>query len=349
MLRASQPRRAPCFCLSGQSRDAQVRELEQLTLAMRQYLPGGQAITAIRPLTTGFSNETYIIDGLDLILRLPPAAGAMLEGHDVIAQARIYQELGAVAGAFPVPHIVAICPDTAVIGVPFFVMERVVGESIDDIVMTPWFVDGTDALRNRVCRAWISAFASLSNLAPLTTPGPVMAPEDDARIWREFARTANCQRLVDLFDRLLAAPAPISGPPAVIHGDPKLSNLMWQDEHITAMLDWEMALNGEPLANLGYMLFFFASEFHVASRAQKLPGMLTRNEVIALWEDVSGRSADGVFWHEIAQAGKLGAIIAEGVNMAETGRSQDPRLEIFKQNLGYFLGVMQAMLDSCGL
>ena len=103
--------------------------------------------------------------------------------------------------------------------------------------------------------------------------------------------SAECPELVALFDRLLAAPAPLSGPPALIHGDPKLSNLMWQDQRITAMLDWEMALNGEPLANLGYMLFFFASEYHAATRAQKLPGMLARDEVIALWEQVSGRSA----------------------------------------------------------
>ena len=34
---------------------------------------------------------------------------------------------------------------------------------------------------------------------------------------------------------------------------------MWQDGEITAMLDWEMALNGEPLADLGYMLYSFES------------------------------------------------------------------------------------------
>jgi aminoglycoside phosphotransferase (APT) family kinase protein len=326
-----------------------MRNLDYLASALRQYLPGGDGITAIRPLTTGFSNETYLIEGLDLILRLPPAAGAMLEGHDVIGQGRIYQELAKAAGAPPVPSIVAICHDPAIIGVPFFVMERIVGEPIDDMKMTPWFVDGSDALRNQVCRDWISAFAALSNLEALPVLGPIVTPEDDARMWRLFARTADCPALVALFDRLLTAPAPLSGPPAIVHGDPKLSNLMWLDERITAMLDWEMALNGEPLANLGYMLFFFASEHHAASRAQKLPGMLTRDEVIALWEDVSGRPAQGIVWHEIAQAGKTAAIIAEGVNMANTGRSDDPRLEIFKQNIGYYLGAMEAMLGDAGL
>lgn len=325
-----------------------MRDLDQLASALRAYLPGGDGISAIAPLTTGFSNETYLIEGLDLILRLPPAGGAMLDGHDVIAQARIYAELGKTPGAPPVPRIIALCEDTAILGVPFFVMEKVAGESIDDIHMRPWFIEGDDALRASICRQWISAFAALSNLAPLGTLGPVVSPQDDARMWQSFARAADCPTLVALFDRLLARPAPLSGPPAIIHGDTKLSNIMWANGQISAVLDWEMTLNGEPLANLGYMLYSFKSEYHDATRAQKLGGMLSRDEVIALWEQVSGRSAQGVFWHEIAQIGKIGAIIAEGANMYNTGRSTDPKLVYFKQNLDYYLGVMAAMLDGGG-
>lgn len=325
-----------------------MRDLIQLTQVLRGVLPGGEGITALSPLTTGFSNETYIIEGLDLVLRLPPSGGAMLEGHDVIAQARIYAELGGLAGAPPVPRIVMSCADTAVLGVPFFVMERVEGESIDDLKMCPWFIDGTDAFRNQICRSWVSAFAGLAKLRPLDALGPVVTPEDDARMWREFAMTADCPTLVALFDRLLAVPAPRSGPPAIIHGDTKLSNLMWKDGRVTAVLDWEMALNGEPLANLGYMLYSFESVYHIATRAQKLPGMLSRDQVIALWSEVSGRSAAGVVWHEIAQIGKIAAIIAEGTNMYNTGRSNDPKLAYFKHNLSYYLGVMEAMLGGGG-
>lgn len=323
-----------------------MRNLDQITEALRRLLPDGGSITAIRPLTTGFSNDTYIIEGPDLILRLPPAAGAMLNGHDVIAQAQIYQTLQAVAKAPPVPRIVKICSDQSGIGEPFFVMERIAGEPIDDIELISWYVDGPSGLRRQIGVDWISAFAALSTLEPIARLGPAVTPEDNALVWREFARAANAQTLAGLFDRLLTAQAPRSGPPSIVHGDPKLSNLMWHDERITAMLDWEMALNGEPLADLGYMLFPFQNEYHGATRASKLTGMLSRDDVIALWSQVSGRSADGVFWHEIAQIGKIAAIIAKGVNLFDTGRSRDPRLALFKQNFGYFLGVMQAMLES---
>jgi aminoglycoside phosphotransferase (APT) family kinase protein len=328
--------------------DAPMRDLEAIAGALRSLLPDGDSITGVSPLTTGFSNETYRIDGPDLILRLPPSAGAMLDDHGVVAQARIYAELGETPGAPPVPGVVAICENAPGLGEPLFVMERVPGESIDDIEMRPWFVEGTDAFRAQICRSWVTAFAGLARLRPLQVLGPVITPDDDARMWREFARQADSPALVASFDRLLAVPAPRSGEPAVVHGDTKLSNLMWRDGEVSSVLDWEMALNGEPLADLGYMLYSFASDHHAATRAQKLPGMLSRDEVIALWCEVSGRSAEGLFWHEIAQIGKIGAIIAEGTNMYVTGRSSDPKLAYFKQNLDYYLGVMATMLDAGG-
>ncbi len=322
------------------------QDLENMRQALSGYLTDGERITAIKPLTTGFSNETYLVEGLDLILRLPPSAGAMLDGHDVIAQAKIYQALGETAAAPTVPGIVAYCDDTSVLGAPFFLMQRVTGEAVNDVDLQPWFVDADDHFRSSLSRQWITAFASLATLEPLAILGDAISPEADARRWQDFARNADCPRLVACYDRLLEIPALSSGAPAVVHGDTKLSNLMWQDGQITAVLDWEMALNGDPLADLGYILYAFESPYHKAARAQILPGMLTRDQVIALWSEVSGRPADGLFWHEISQITKISAIIAEGANMYVTGRSQDPKLVIFKQSLDYYLGVAEAMLGS---
>ncbi len=324
------------------------RDSAALLEALRRVLPDGGRITGIVPLTTGFSNDTYLIEGCDLILRLPPLAGAMLDGHDVIAQARIYQQLGALADGPPVPGIAVLCEEATVLGAPFYAMERVPGEAIHDTSLQPWFTEATDAFRADICHQWASAFAGLALIAPLAVLGAPVTPEDDARRWQAFAKAADCPALVGHFDRLLAVPAPRSGPPALVHGDTKLSNLMWQDGRISAMLDWEMALNGEPLADLGYMLYGFESAYHGATTPQRQPGMLKRDAVIALWSQVSGRPAEGVFWHEIAQIGKIGAIIAEGTNMYVTGRSSDPKLLYFKNNLDYYLGVMKAMLDGGG-
>lgn len=325
-----------------------MRDLVGDSERLRAVLPDGARISGIEPLTTGFSNETYRIQGLDLILRLPPSAGAMLDGHDVIAQAKIYRELGEAPGAPPVPGIVHIGEDASVLGVPFFVMECVAGESIHDTQLQEWFTGASDASRADICRQWIATFASLARMQPLAVLGPPVSPEDDARKWQRFAANAACSELVSLFDRLLERPAPRTGAPAIVHGDTKLSNLMWSDGKVSAMLDWEMALNGEPLADLGYLLYGFESDYHGPTTPMKQPGMLGRADMIALWEEHSGRSAQGVEWHEIAQIGKVNAIIAEGTAMYVSGRSQDPKLAYFQKNLDYYLGVMRAMLDGGG-
>lgn len=324
------------------------RDLDQIATALTSILPDGGRVSGVFPLTTGFSNDTYLINGPDLILRLPPAAGAMLDGHDVIAQAHIYAALGRTPGAPPVPAIIHIEESAELLGAPFFVMARVPGESVNDINMQPWFTEASNDVRTRMSTDWVSAFASLANLAPLDVLGAPVSPEDDLRMWQRFADAANCPVLVDAIEQLLKTPAPLSGPPAVVHGDTKLSNLMWHDFSISAVLDWEMSLNGEPLADLGYMLYLFPSEYHDATRAPKLPGMIGREQAIAQWEKVSGRSAAGVFWHEVSQIAKICAIIAEGTNMYNTGRSSDPKLVYFKQNLDHYLSVMQAMLAGGG-
>ena len=188
------------------------RDIAAMLGALRGVLPGGERITTIAPLTTGFSNDTYRIEGLDLILRLPPSAGAMLDGHGVIAQARIYEALAAVPDGPPVPSIAFVCEDERPLGAPFFAMERVPGEAIHDTDLQPWFVGATDAERRDYNRQWVSAFASLARLGPLPYLGDPVTPEDDARMWQAFARAADCPELVALFDRLLATPAPRSGP-----------------------------------------------------------------------------------------------------------------------------------------
>ena len=94
----------------AESRDM-TRDLDAVRDTLARVLPQGDRITAVKPLTTGFSNETYFVEGCNMILRLPPSAGSMLDGHDVIAQARVYQALGETAGAPPVPKVALVCED----------------------------------------------------------------------------------------------------------------------------------------------------------------------------------------------------------------------------------------------
>lgn len=330
------------------------RDTEAITVALRGYLPGGGAIRAVTALTTGFSNETYRIatldgEGRDWILRMPPGGGAILEGHNVLAQARIYAALGEITGGPPVPGIVSICEDDSVIGAPFFVMECVAGAEVHDTQLPGWFTSPEDSFRRRLCECWLTEVAGFASLPPLPLLGVPVSPEQDARMWRTFADKAQCPPLVAAYDRLLSRPAPISGPPSIVHGDVKLSNFMWQDGELGAVLDWEMALNGEPLSDLGYLMIFFEGPFHRSATQLREPGMFARDEAIAMWERVTGRSSQGLIWHEMAQIAKILCTMAEGTNQWVTGRSTDPKFSYFQKNLDYYLGVLASMLDAEGL
>ncbi len=325
------------------------RDTNAIAATLRDHLPGGAAIRAVLPLTTGFSNETYRIEGADWILRMPPAGGAIVEGHDVLAQARLYAALGAIEGGPPVPGIVAICEDKNVIGAPFFVMECVAGAEVHDTQLPDWFTAPGDDFRRSLSERWIAQVSQFAALPPLPLLGDPASPEQDARAWRAFAEKADCPPLVAAYDRLLSRPAPISGPPSIVHGDVKLSNFMWHEGELSAVLDWEMAINGEPLSDLGYLMIFHEGPFHRASTQLKEPGMLTRDQVIAMWEQVSGRSSEGLIWHEMAQIAKILCTMAEGTRLWVTGSSTDPKFSYFQKNLDYYLGVLTAMLGSEGL
>ena len=323
------------------------RDLLQLSDALRGVLPDGDGITGLRAFSTGHSNETYLIEGLDQILRLPPSVAPLMpDSHDVIAQARIYESLSRTTGAPPVPEILFSCDDVSVLGDPFFVMARVQGEEINDYLPQSWFADATSAQREALCGKWMKTFCSLANLAELDVLGSLVTPEDEVRRWQNMAREADCAPLVASFDRLLTVPAPRSGAPSPAHGDPKLANLMWSNRELTAVLDWELAYNGEPLADLGYILAFFASDAREANKACGYGGMWQRDTIIAHWADMTGRDPAGVRWHEAAAIGKMAAIIAYGYNLYVSGKSDDARFLKWKEPIENNLSIMDVMLRS---
>lgn len=323
------------------------RDLLQLSDALRRVLPDGDGITGLRAFSTGHSNETYLIEGLDQILRLPPSVAPLMpDSHDVITQARIYESLSRTTGAPPVPEILFSCDDASVLGDPFFVMARVQGEEINDYLPQSWFADASPAQREALCGKWMKAFCSLANLAELDVLGSSVTPEDEVRRWQNMAREADCAPLVASFDRLLTVPAPRSGAPSPAHGDPKLANLMWSNRELTAVLDWELAYNGEPLADLGYILAFFASDAREANKACGYDGMWQRDTIIAHWADMTGRDPSGIRWHEAAAIGKMGAIIAYGYNLYVSGKSDDARFLKWKEPIENNLSIMDIMLRS---
>ena len=117
-----------------------------------------------------------------------------------------------------------------------------------------------------------------------------------------------------------ASTSPESGPATIVHGDYRLGNVMFAPgapARLNAIFDWELATIGDPLADVGYLVATWAQPGDpptrrprsAASRAQ--PGFPTRDELIARYEERSGRSMGDVRWYMTLALWKS-AIFLEG-------------------------------------
>lgn len=322
---------------------SQVLDGEALRDRLREILPGGSRITGLRRLGDGHSNDTYLLEGLDLIFRAPPLGPGLMPDYDIPGQFRVLRAVGETAGAPPVPGVSGLCTNPAVIGRPFFLMERRPGSSTD---WNPpkWLRDGPDALREKLSRCWIEAVAAVHGLPTDVVGGEPRTPGDEAQQWRDRARDAEAPaRLLTVLEDLVKYPPAPSGPATCIHGDVKFANLLWTpDGELSAMLDWEFSHVGEPLTDLGYLLGLWPAEQDEPGQMPyaRLGGWWDRKRFVAEWEAASGRSAVDVGRYELLGMAKIGTIFAMGIHLHRTGRSGDPRLARWDRSLEVWLDSM---------
>ncbi|MGE4324061.1 MAG: phosphotransferase family protein [Sphingobium sp.] len=323
------------------------RDPEYLKSVLRAHLVSGDKITGIRQLAAGHTNETYLVEGLNQILRMPPAGAPLLDSFDMWKQFQLYAVVKGLPGGPPVPRVTYYCDDLSVLGAPFFLMGAAPGEPFPEYECDPWLAEASPDFRGNISRQWVEAIGGLANQEPIEMLGPIRSPQEEMHIWRRYSVDAGNDALTTQIDRLLAMNPKRSGPPAVVHGDPKLGNTLWNDGKLSVLLDWEMSSNGEPLNDLGYMLYFFASESHpFYSPNCDLPGLWGREQIIAGWQAVTGRPVEGILWYEAMSAAKITAIMAYGHHLALTGQTDDQRMHNWEPYVLAGVEMTQIMTDA---
>jgi len=305
------------------------RDLDQMLAGLRGYLEGGAAITGIVPLSTGHSNETYRIEGLGRILRMPPSEEGLLPPYDMAAQHAVLSAVGALTDGPPVPAVYELCTDPAVIGDPFFVMQQLDGEAFE-YVTPEWLVESNADVPAHMCEQWIGAIVAVHRMPVQAMPAAPRSIKDEAEHWLAVAEDAEAPRaLVEVLRDLVQRPPAASGPPTAIHGDPKHGNCLWdRSGRLLALLDWEMAGVSDPMLDLGYIMQFYdQGENKLGSAGYELPGWWSRQQVIDRWEAATGRIARELNRFEALEVAKVGAIIALGYHLFVSGRARDPRFE----------------------
>jgi aminoglycoside phosphotransferase (APT) family kinase protein len=143
---------------------------------------------------------------------------------------------------------------------------------------------------------------------------------------------------VERVGRWLSGNLPESGPATVVHGDYRLGNTMMAPEppaRIVAIFDWEMATIGDPLADLGYMCTLWVDrddppggmfELSSVTRAEGFP---TRAELVARYEERSGRAMSDIRWYQTLALWKSIVFMEGNYRRAVSGATDDPFLRQF--------------------
>ncbi len=324
------------------------RDLVQMLAGLRGSIEGGERITRIVTLSAGHSNETYLLDGLDRILRLPPSEEGLLPPYDMARQHAILGAVAKHAPAVPVPRVHDLVTDAGVIGDPFFVMEKLPGEAFEYAV--PDWLAAAPEQADQLCNQWFSALTALHRMDPALYPQGGRTVTEEAQHWLDVSLGAEAPReLVAVLEDLVRRPLGTTGPATPVHGDPKHGNCMWQGGRLTAVLDWEMAQVAEPMLDLGYILMFHdQGEAALANAGFDLPAWWSRNQMIEAWEAGTGRKAVDAARYAVLGQAKVAAIIALGGHLFNTGRIKDPRFGAFAALVPSYTALLAARAERAG-
>jgi len=272
-----------------------------------------------RLIAGGRSNLTYeVSDGTrSWVVRRPPLGHVLATAHDMGREHRVITALRDTS--VPVPLTYALCTDPDVIGAPFYVMSDVDGvayRTADQIVVL-----GPTRIR-AIAERLIATLALLHTVPPAEVgladfgrPEGFLARQ--VRRWKKQLDASRSRPIagIDELYALLAANPPDGTPPAIVHGDYRLDNvLVGSDDKIAAVVDWEMATLGDPLTDVGLLIVYQTMErLGDGPMASAAPGYPAVPEVLAQYAAGSGRDLSDLGFY-IALASFKAAVILEGIH-----------------------------------
>lgn len=293
---------------------------------LREFLDaaglGAGPIEDPEPIGEGHSNVTYLLrrGGERLVLRRPPRGPLPPSAHDVLREARLLEVLGPLG--FPVPAVLASCEDPAVTGAPFYVMPFVEGRVLTSDLPREY----PPAAPARIGEELVDCLVDLHAI-DFERIGLAGLGRAEGYLERQLRRfqgllEANATRPLPELERVaawLADNVPASPAATLVHGDYRLGNVMFApaEPRVAAVLDWEMATIGDPLADVGYMTAMWAeaadppnpvADLSALTRSEGFP---TRAGLARRYAEETGLALDALPWYQVLATWKA-AIFLEG-------------------------------------
>jgi aminoglycoside phosphotransferase (APT) family kinase protein len=311
---------------------------------LRAHLHGAEEPLSVAQFHGGKANFTYLLrfGEREFVLRRPPLGPIPPGAHDMRREHRV---LSVLHRRFSLaPQSLLLCEDESVIGAVFIVEERRRGFVIRDDI--PDEFAGRPELNRRIGFALVDALADLHRVDPaeigLDGLGRVEGFLERqlsgwTRRWeaslggQEEARSrAAMAPVLDWLAR--RRPAERAG--ALLHNDYRLDNCLLDTgdpARIVAVLDWDMCTQGDPLADLGYVLNYWVEPGddpewrEIASMPTWRNGFPSRPEAIQRYGERTGSDVGEILWYQVFAAFKLAVIIQQIYIRYVRGQTQDAR------------------------
>lgn len=297
------------------------------------------------PESTGMSNVTLLFDvsweedgasqSEPIVARLQPEVERpVFPDYDLSLQYEVMQTVGEQSD-IPVPILRGLETDKSLLGVQFYLMRRTDGRIPTD--MPPYNMDGwmmhetTPAQREGLWHAAVDTMARFHRLDytalgfdKLHEAGKTPL-QQQLEYWRNYYEWALEGR-----EHAICAPAlewlenhqPADEPTALCWGDSRLGNIIFKAslDGVAAVLDWEMAVLGNPLQDIAWFNYMDAT-FAEGLGMPRLEGLPSYEDTIARWASASGFSAEHYDYYVLFAALRYGLILSR--IMVATGQDQE--------------------------
>lgn len=265
-------------------------------------LPAGRvAVSGLSRLAGGASRELWSLDvaleheagpeRLELVLRRDPPGRSETDRG---LEARVLR--AAAEAGVPVPEVHWGSNDPAVLGSPFFLMQRLAGETLPRRLLR-------DEEYGPARKSLVGQLGAILAGIHTIDPEPLGLVGVDAGQYGSGSARAQIERMaaglrhlavephpvLELAERWLLERAPEPRSLRLVHGDYRLGNLMVGAEGVRAVLDWELAHRGDPVEDLGWLC---VRAWRFGNDDRPAAGLGTREELVAAYQVAGGEPVE---------------------------------------------------------